>query len=79
MSASLYAVVVTFRVKPMHHSEFREAAVANAFASLNEPGCRTFDICEARIGQSTCSTSSTSIVTPSSITARRRTSLSSTS
>jgi autoinducer 2-degrading protein len=43
----MHVVVVTFHIKPAFWSDFREAILVNAAASLaNEPGCTCFDVCE---------------------------------
>ena len=46
-TTDLYAVVVFFQVRPESRDAFRTAILENAAASLrDEPGCRTFDVCE---------------------------------
>lgn len=49
MSRPLYVVAVTFVVKGGHEAQFLAAALVNAEASLQEAGCRMFDICESTI------------------------------
>ena len=42
----MFAVTVTFRIKPQHCNAFGTAVQANAEASRErEPGCRRFDVC----------------------------------
>lgn len=42
----MFAVVVTFRIKPEHWNGFLVAMITNARASKElEPGCRQFDVC----------------------------------
>jgi quinol monooxygenase YgiN len=44
-----FVVWVDFRLKPGARERFRELVDANATASVrNEPGCRRFDVTEAR-------------------------------
>ena len=37
-------ITVTFTVKPDRIADFRAIATEHAMASLNEPGCRQFDV-----------------------------------
>ena len=42
----MFAVVVTFQIKPEHWNGFLVAMITNARASKElEPGCRQFDVC----------------------------------
>ncbi|WP_419913103.1 putative quinol monooxygenase [Hoeflea sp.] len=42
----MYAVTVTFRIKPEHWQPFLSAVRTNASASIeNEAGCQRFDVC----------------------------------
>ena len=42
----MFAVTVTFKIKPEHWETFMKAMKANANASKNlEEGCRQFDVC----------------------------------
>lgn len=42
----MYAVVVTFQIKPAQMRRFLPLMIANAAASRrNEPGCHRFDVC----------------------------------
>lgn len=44
----MFCVVVRVQVKPEFAVPFRQEILSNAAASLDrEPGCRTFDVCEA--------------------------------
>jgi (4S)-4-hydroxy-5-phosphonooxypentane-2,3-dione isomerase len=44
-------VIVTFKVKPAHRAEFRDAILENAAAARTlEPGCSVFDVCENQDG-----------------------------
>ena len=39
-----FAVCVTFRIEPGHDAAFGRLVAAQARASLEEPGCRVFDV-----------------------------------
>ncbi|WP_224815918.1 putative quinol monooxygenase [Hasllibacter sp. MH4015] len=41
----MYAVVVTFTVKPEHRAAFAALMAENAAASRRESACRQFDVC----------------------------------
>ncbi len=43
----MFAVSVTFRIKPQHVDAFLPLMLENASASVSdEPGCRQFDVCQ---------------------------------
>lgn len=44
MAGNLFIVFVDVHVKPDRVAAFREASVANASASVREPGCARFDV-----------------------------------
>jgi len=48
MSNTLLIVHVACQVKPEHVEAFRAATVANARASVQEPGIARFDVCQDR-------------------------------
>jgi autoinducer 2-degrading protein len=42
----MHVVVVTFEIESQHWKEFRKAVLENAAKSLDEVGCRKFDVSE---------------------------------
>lgn len=41
----MYAVIVQFKVRGEWRKDFQETVLKNAARSLQEPGCRRFDVC----------------------------------